>query len=272
MSLKDAIFKPYNSNKYLYRPFLVWNVRGKERTIIGEHIFNEAIGSLYANAIGWKKYPPEWGNDCFKEYVKKKSGANDKILEDKADDLLKKYEVIYDRNITSLKKWNNQNLNIHNEKCGEIDLLFLHNDRLFIGDSKHLISRYDMSNFRNDYNAFETSKKAYNKTMLRKIKFLNNNSHLIEEHFRVVRNDKNLAVEFSGIEGIFVVNTSTFLMYNNHFRIYTIKGFKELLTNTYKDMSYQLLVDEGDEQKLIKVDYPYFKKPTYFVFEPDDEN
>lgn len=269
MSLKDAVFKPYHINKYLYRPILVWNVKGVDRAIIGEFIFNEAIVSLYSNAIGWNKYPIEWGNDCFKAHIKSKVLVNDKILEDVAELELDQRGIIYDRNIKSLRKWNNQNTNIDNEKCGEIDLLFLLNNKLIICDSKHLISRYDMNNFRNDYAAFETAKKAYNKTMARKIAYLKDNLHLLGEHFQVVKNEKDFKLNFQDVEGIFVVNTPTFVMYNNEYRIYTIKSFKEFLSGTFKDTVYQLLIDDKEKQSLLRINYPYFRKPTYLIFSPE---
>ncbi|WP_316763697.1 hypothetical protein [Pedobacter aquatilis] len=272
MSLKDAIFKPYHINKYLYRPILVWNVKGVDRAIVGEFIFNEAIVSLYSNAFGWNKYPSEWDNECFKSYIKAKVVVNDKILEDAAELALNKQNVLYDRNITNLKKWNNQNINIHNDKCGEIDLLFVLNDKLYICDSKHLISRYDMNNFRNDYAAFETAKKAYNKTMRRKVAFLLENISHIQEHFQVLKNDRTLNVELKSVEGCFVVNTPTFVMYNNEYRIYTIKSFKEFLNGTFEDTTFQLLIDDEEKQTLLQVQYPYFRKPDYLVFNPEAED
>lgn len=272
MSLKDAILRPYHINKYLYRPILVWNVKGIDRAIVGEGIFNEAIGSLYSNAIGWEKYPVEWKNPCFAAYVRSKFISNDKILEDVAELELKKQDILCDRNVKNLKKWNNQHINIDNDKCGEIDFLFIFDRRLYICDSKHLISRYDMNNFRNDYAAFETQKKAYNKTMRRKISFIKENLHHLEEHFQVVKQEKDLKVDIDSVEGIFVVNTPTFLMYNNDYRIYTIRDFRKFLDGSFEDQEFQLLIDDEDKQTLLHIKYPYFRKPNYLIFssEVDD--
>lgn len=271
MSLKDAILKPYHINKYLYRPILVWNVKGVDRAIVGEYIFNEAVVSLYSNAFGWKKYPPEWENECFKDYIKTKAAINDKVLEDVAKAALVQNKVLHERNVKNLKKWNNQNISIDNDKCGEIDFLFVLNNTLYICDSKHLISRYDMNNFRNDYAAFETSKKAYNKTMSRKISFLKENIIHIQEHFQVVQNDRSLKIEIKNVEGCFVVNTPTFQMYNNEYRIYTVKSFREFLQGTFEDTVFQLLIDDEDKQTLLRVSYPYFRKPKYLVFAAETE-
>lgn len=54
-----------------------------------------------------------------------------------------------------------------------------------------------MNNFRNDYTAFETAKKAYNKIMSRKISFLKENIGLIQQHFKVSENNRKLKVELS---------------------------------------------------------------------------
>ncbi|MFV5688918.1 hypothetical protein ACM55M_09880 [Flavobacterium sp. ZT3R25] len=270
MSLKEAVYRPHNTTKYLYRPFLIWNVDGKDLTIVGDKIFIESIHSLCTNAFGWNKYPIEWENECFKKYIQSKVSKNDKILEDKAEKLLQENNVIYDRNLKYLKKWNHRNLNIDNDLCGEIDFLFIHNKSIYIADSKHLIARYDMNNFKNDSAYFERNKKAYNKTIKRKMNFLKANISDVQEHFQVKLNDKNLKIEDCTIEAIFIVNTPTFIMYNNEFRIYTLKSFRELLENTFIDQEYSLLIDEENNQKFLNVKYPYFQKPIYKVFDIKD--
>ncbi len=271
MPLKEAVYRPQNLNRYLYRPFLVWNVDGRNLTIVGEGIFIESINSLCSNAFGWNKFPIEWSNDCFSNYIKDKVIKNDKILEDVAENILKSNTIIFDRNITHLKKWNNQNLSIENEDCGELDFIFIYNKRIFIADCKHQIARYDMNNFKNDYSYFETSKKSFNKTLKRKLEYLKSKVNEIEEHFQVLNNDKNFKLNTSDLEGIFIINTPTFIMYNNDYRMYTIKAFEELVTGKYIDQSFQIIIEEEDQDKFLFVKYPYFKKPKYFVFDPEIE-
>ncbi|TPD69913.1 hypothetical protein [Flavobacterium microcysteis] len=267
MSLQDAVYKPHNLNKYLYRPFLIWNVNGKNLTFVGDRSFVESIMSLTTNAFGWNKYPIEWENPCFKEFIKNKVMYNDKILEDEAEKLLKTYDIIFDRNITYLKKWNGQHINIDNEECGEIDFLFIHNKKIIIADSKHQIARYDMNNFKNDRAYFETNKKSYNKTIKRKLTYLTSKIHEVQEHFQVLTNNKDLRIETFSFEGIFIINTPTFIMYNNEYRIHTLKAFKEILENKFIDQVYKLVIDEGDNQKILDINYPYFKKTSYKVMD-----
>jgi len=277
MSLQEAVYRPHNINKYLYRPFLIWNVDGKDLTFVGDKIFIESIHSLCTNAFGWNKYPTEWGNECFKNYIQAKVSSNDKILENKAEEILKNNKIIYDRNIKVLKKWTNHNFNIDNNSCGEIDFMFIHNERIYVADSKHQIARYDMNNFKNDAAYFDKNKKSYNKTIKRKVEFLKNRIGEIEEHFQVIRNDKNFKLNTSEIEAIFIVNTPTFIMYNNEFRIYTLKSFREFLGSNYVDQTFSLFIDEEDHQKFLNIKYPYFQKPNYRIlnlenFEEDDED
>lgn len=269
LSVSQAIFRPNNINKYLYRPILVWNVDGKERAIVGQNILGEALVSLYSNAFGWDKAPREWLNPCFKDFIKRKSLQNDKVLEDEIGKILNEINIFFDRNLKSLKKWNNQGLNINNHTCGEIDFLFIHNDTLYVCDSKHLISRYDMANFLNDYSSFE-KERGYNDTMRRKVEFLEEKKSLVQEHFQVLAGSKEYDVEYSKVEGIFVINTPTFIMFNNDLRIYTIKSFKEFVNNTFEDLEFEVFKDEADSTTILNVRYPYFRKPQYFEFNDFD--
>lgn len=269
MSLQDAVYKPHNLNKYLYRPFLIWNVDGKDLTLVGDRSFVESIVSLCTNSFGWNKYPIEWGNDCFKAFIKKKVMFNDKILEDEAEKLFKTNTTIFDRNITHLKKWNGQNFNIDNQDCGEIDFIFLHNNKIIIADSKHQIARYDMNNFKNDYAYFEVNKKSYNKTIKRKLDYLRPRINEVEEHFQVLLNNKEFKLDNYIFDAIFIVNTPTFIMYNNEFRIHTLKSLKDLIENNFIDQTYTILIDEEDHQKLLNISYPYFQKPNYRIFNLD---
>lgn len=271
LSISDAVYKPQNINRYLYRPFLIWNVDGKDLTIVGRGIFYESIVSLCTNSFGWGKFPTEWDSPCFRTFIQGKMAVNDKILEDAAEDLLKSNSIIYDRNVTSLKKWNNQGINIENDECGEIDFMFILNETIYVGDSKHHTARYDMNNFKNDYSAFETSKKAYNKTISRKLSFLSSRINDLEEHFQVVLNDRSFKLTKASLEGIFIINTPTFVMYNNPYRIYTLKSFREFVEGTFEDPKFTVIHDEEDETKFTTLTYPYFRKPEYVVFDNDDD-
>ena len=127
-----------------------------------------------------------------------------------------------------------------------------------------------MNGFKNDYSAFETNKKSYNKTMKRKIEYLQNKIFEIEENFQVILKDDCFKLRAAEIEGIFVINTPTFIMYNNQYRIYTLKSFEELITGKFKDKTFTIMDIDNDE--VVRFEYPYFRKPEYVVFENDEED
>ena len=269
MSLEEAVYRPHYINKYLYRPFLVWNVDGKDMTFVGDRSFVESIMSLCTNAFGWNKFPPEWQNECFKNFIKQKVEHNDKILEDEAEKIFKENSIVYDRNLTHLKKWNGQHINIENKECGEIDFIFIRKNKIYLADSKHQIARYYMNNFKNDYSYFEFGKKAYNKTIERKLKYLTKKINNVEEHFQVVENNRELSIKSFNLEAIFIINTPTFIMHNNQFRLYTLKLLEDLVKNQFIDQSFNLLIDEEGSQKILRVSYPYFQKPEYKTIDFD---
>ncbi len=271
MPLKESVYRPQNLNRYLYRPFLIWNVDGKDLTIIGNEIFDESILALLSNNLSWNKYPIEWENDCFKSIIQQLSNQNDKILENKVEKLLKENAIIYDRNITHFLKWNNQNEDIETGDCGELDFIFLYDNHVFIADCKHQTARFDMNNFKNDYSSFETGKKAYNKTLTRKLLYLKTKISSIEEHFQVLLENRALKITATSLTGIFIVKTPTFIMFNNEYRIYPILDFEEFVTGKFIDKKFTLFINEEDQSKLISIEYPYFKKPNYSVFDLDIE-
>jgi hypothetical protein len=188
-------------------------------------------------------------------------------LKDEAENILKDYAIIYDRNLTNLKKWNGQHLKIENDQCGEIDFLFLHNNKIYIADCKHQLARYDMNNFKNDFYYFEVKKKSYNKIIERKLNFLTKKIKEVEEHFQVIQNDKSLEIQSYQLEPIFIINTPTFIMHNNQFRIYTLRSLEDIVQNKFVDQNYNLIFDEVEEQRFLSVSYPYFKKPKYKIID-----
>jgi hypothetical protein len=266
LTLKDAVYRPQALNRYLYRPILIWNVEGEDLAIVGKNKIMESMVLLCTNAFSWNKFPLEWSNGCFKEYVKNLAIANNKILEDFSEEVFKVNKIIYDRNITHFKKWSNRNINIETDACGELDFIFIYDGKLFIADCKHSVLRNDMNNWKNDYAAFEINKNAYNKTMDRKIVFLEKVKDAIEEHFQVILQDRNFKLGAVAIEGIFIVNYPTFIMYNNRYRIYTLKGLEEIVTGKYRDPEYKVNVEENGVSRRLTIKYPYFQKPDYTLF------
>lgn len=189
LSLRDAIYKPDSLNRCLYRPILIWNVNDKPMAILGEAPFDHAISSLCINGFGWGKYPKEWKCKCFDEFVNRKKHENGIRLENAIEDVFRENNILYDRNLKFIRKYNNRNIDINNMP-GEIDFLFIHEGKIYVADSKYQMLRYDMNSFRNDYSYFN---EGYNLKLSQKIQFITEHLSDIEEHFQILKKDPNLS-------------------------------------------------------------------------------
>jgi hypothetical protein len=123
MSLLNLACKPYNLNRYLYRPIIVWNINDQDYAIIGPNAWSETMIQFVTNAIPWGKGPEEWmKNRCFKNYVHRKEDEHDKWLDDAVLEVLKTSNCNYDRNVKKLRG-NNGYINIDVPGLGEIDFI-----------------------------------------------------------------------------------------------------------------------------------------------------
>ncbi|MET7001627.1 hypothetical protein ABR189_29865 [Chitinophaga sp. H8] len=236
LSLRDAIYKPDNLNRCLYRPILIWNVNGKPMAILGEAAFDHAIISLCINGFGWGKYPKEWVCKCFDEFVNKQKHENGTRLENAIEKIFMENNILYDRNLKFIRKYNNRNININNMP-GEIDFLFIHEGRIYVVDSKYQMLRYDMNNFRNDYSYFN---EKYNLKLSQKIKFIADHLKEIEEHFQILKKDYEFKLKIDVVEGLFIINVPTFVMINNEHKIVTLFELLNMIGKgpTYKSYSF----------------------------------
>ncbi len=266
MSLLDLACKPSNLNRYLYKPVIVWNIDGNDFALLGKNSWSDTFIQLASNAIPWGKAPQEWiKNKCFKNYIHRKEDDHDTWLDDAVETKLVTNKILFDRNVKSIN-----NVNIDNELVGEIDFIIISEElrKIFIADCKHLLGRYDTPNQRNDYNAFVTGKKPYNKTLRRKIEWFKIHKDLIQKHFvNKYSNEKVDVMDFE-IEGIFIINTPTLYMYNSEYRIYDITQIEDVVTGTHKDPTFNFIIDNDNKENVIKINYPYFKKPEYKLFDP----
>ncbi len=273
MSLLDLACKPNNLKRYLFRPIIVWNVNGKEFAIIGPNAWTETMIQFATNALPWGKGPEEWmSNSCFKTYVHRKEDEHDKWLDDAVENIVKGNNCLYERNVTQLKGGKGF-VNIDVKGLGEIDFIVIASDvnKIFIVDCKHLMSRYDAANQKNDYNAFTKGSKktkSYNQTMLNKVSWFNDNLHLLESHFRAKYHLKQVDFSNFSLEGIFIVNTPTLYMYNSEFRIYVLNDLPHVLEGNYQDTTFFVNIEENEVSKIIKVSYPYFRKPELIDLDP----
>lgn len=261
MSLLDLSCKPYNINRYLYKPIIIWNVNGKDFAFLGKNVWTESMIQFATNAIPWAKVPKEWvENRCFKKYVHKKEDQHDKWLDDEVENILMKENCLYSRNIRKLRTPNGYE-NFDTKGLGEVDFIIVSHDtrKILIVDCKHLQSRYDPVNQRNDFNAFTIGPKkgkSYNETMSNKVKWFTSNQNLLQYHF-------DCDISRYSVEGIFIVNTPTLYMFNSEYRIYTVNQLASVLKGTFKDRTFIIHQQGEDGLKLLKINYPYFQKPKY---------
>lgn len=269
MSLLDLACKPYNLNRYIYKPILIWNIDGNDYALIGKSAWSETFIQLSSNAIPWGKAPKEWLlNKCFKKYLHKKEDDHDKWLDDDVEKKLQGLNLMYDRNVKKIIH-DNTTTDIDIQGLGEIDFIIISEIKniIYICDCKHLLGRYDTMNMKNDYNAFSIGPKSYNETLKRKIAWFSENTDLLTKHFNKKYNNSIDLTKFK-IEGIFIINTPTFYMYNSDYRIYAVGQIESVLQGTFTDKTFTILIRENEQDKYLNIEYPYFQKPTYLKFDP----
>lgn len=276
MPISTLIYKPYSLNRFLYRPFLIWMINSKPFYVLGLYSLDEAENSLILNAIPWGKYPDEWANNqSFKLHVDRKKDEHDKWLDNRVEKIIKETELMYDRNVKKLMA-KGKSVPITGKNLGEIDFLIISpvTRKILVTECKHLLGRYDMVNWRQDYEHFTKDGKtlSYNSRLKGKVQWLNENFDILEQHFQLKYKNSTLSLKGYTIEGVFVINTPTFYMYNSDFRIYTYHHFKDVLLGAYVDPTFTAWVEkeEGSIQYFIK--YPYLRKPNLLYFELLDED
>ncbi|MEM7550771.1 MAG: hypothetical protein AAF363_13900 [Bacteroidota bacterium] len=269
LSLKDLACKPHTMFRYLYRPILIWNIEGADFAVVAMNGFSESIIQLTTNAIPWGKAPEEWlANDCFKDYVHSKEDEHDKWLDDDVEQRLKNGKLHFFRNVTSIKVERGV-ISLNKKDVGEIDFIIIEHDRkkIFVADCKHLQGRYDMITQKNDFSNFTNGKKPYNKQIENKIKWARENNENLNYHYEQEYGSNYPNITDYEIEGIFIINTPTFYMFNSEFRIYTVDVFVDVLKGNLNDPEKIIFVDEGENSKKFKIKYPYFKKPDYALLD-----
>ena len=123
--IKKVIRKPYEIDRFLNRPILIWNIDRKDYCIICKYSMTEALDSLFHNAFPWNKAPKEWAaNPAFKIFLAKKEREHEKMLLDKVEQEIKRTTLLYQPNVKKFKT-KAQTIDIQNNQCGEIDFLVI---------------------------------------------------------------------------------------------------------------------------------------------------
>jgi len=268
LTIEDAILKPHSTKRYIFRPILVYKIGGSDRALVGKEKFAESIMVLSTNAIHWNAIFDEWLSlKCIQSFINKKGNEHDKILEDKIEEIVKCKGFLYCRNIKSFKQTaNKNNVNIDNGIAGEIDLIVInpHNKTIYVADAKYNRARYEAVGYRMDYSQFinlDKPKNSYETKLNKKADWVSKNLNVLEEHLSIVYNKSSIVLKDYKVEGIFIINTPTFYMFNGQFKAITLKQFADFIDGKYEYPDLHITDGEGDDETFMIVRHPYFRKP-----------
>lgn len=257
LPLKETILKPYSTERFLFRPYLIYNISGEPRLLTSEDKFAESMYVLATNAVQWNTINTEWRkNKKMELYVTRKGNDHDKHLEDEIEKILRANKLLFARNVKSFKTNQNNNVNIDNNKCGEIDFIILDNKRkhLIVADSKYNKTRFEGVGYRQDYSNFTSKNEPQ---LSRKIKWINENKEIVKQHFNKIYPNNNLDFDELEVKGLFIINTPSFYMFCSKFRTIAIKYLDRHFKN--EDI-YPDITIEFEPNKFKTYSYPYFKE------------
>jgi hypothetical protein len=158
----------------------------------------------------------------------------------------------FSRNIRSLKTITNDNVNIDNKDCGEIDFIIVdeQNNRLIVADSKYNKTRYEGVGYRTDYTNFT----KYETQIQKKINWVQGNIGIVQTHFRKIYKNDNIYFENFNVIGMFLINTPTFYMYNSKYLVLTLNKVEDFLNNV--DVNPMIKIQH--KNSTYEYEYPYF--------------
>jgi len=254
-SIEDVIYKPYSTERYMYRPILIYQIDGVSRALVGKGKFGESIYVLATNAISWNTIPLEWRkNKCMLKYMSRKGNEHDSILEDKVEEIIRKQGLRFVRNIKSFKRPDTDNINIDNEIAGEIDFILIDEkrNRIIVADSKYNKAKYEAVGFRTDNTNFITK---YEPKLKKKIDWIAGNKLIVQEHFKIIYNIDDFDISKYEVIGLFFINTPTFYMFNGAYKAITLNQLDNYLSEDFEEVSVSYTNEEGVDS-IIK--HPYF--------------
>jgi hypothetical protein len=151
-TIKMAATSPYTGKRIIHKPILTFNLDGTPCILTEQYTFSEALNTFFQNGITLGKIPSEWEHIQFMKKICKDYKAHHKnILEDPVEQSLKKNQINYQRNVKTLFAADGNHLSI-NDTPGEIDFIFLLNNKIYIADCKNLTKRYEMHGYYQDIN------------------------------------------------------------------------------------------------------------------------
>lgn len=256
MTILNCILKPYSTERYLFRPLLIYNIEGVKRAFISKNKLAESIYVLASNAILWNTLPNNWlQNVKMQKFINRKGDEHDKLLEDEFQKALQMNNFKFARNVKSLKTSTPNNFNINNHLCGEIDFIILNEKQnlVIVADSKYNKARYEGVGYRTDYSNF---KNKYEPQLSKKVQWIEQNLPIVESHFRKTYNKPDFSIKNYSVIGVFFINTPTFYMYNSKFIVITVSKINQYL----QDGNINKPINIEYEGLNYEYTYPYFSR------------
>lgn len=238
LSIDQSILKTQDERRYMYRPILQYKIDGEDYFCCGAHKWSESMTQLATNSFPFGQFPSEWKSiPGLNNFIKKVMNTHDKVLEDPAIDTIKKHELKFDRNITHLKKANNQNISLVKANLGEIDLAFINEQELiiYIAECKHNRSRYEFYNWNRDIKNF---REKYEAQLRNKSNWVQENKLEFLEHLELVHNCVISNKNKYRIVPLFIINAPTLYMYDSDFLVVTLHDLNLLLEGKHKTIQF----------------------------------
>lgn len=260
MSIEDAILKPYSTERYMFRPILIYEIDGVQRALVGEQKFRESIYVLATNALSWNTIPSDWRENIeMLRFMSQKGNEHDKILEDKIEAIILEKKLLYCRNIKSFKQPGKQNVNVNidNHLAGEIDYIIVNDElkTIFVADSKYNKARYEAVGYRTDNKNFIDK---YEPQLERKVNWVSENKQILQEHLKIIYNRDDIDLAEYNVQGVFFINTPTFYMFNGKYKAITLAQTANYLDGKY---AYPAVSYENQQGQTSIINHPYFTKP-----------
>ncbi len=258
LTIMDSVLNPQKNERYLYRPMLLLNTNQGQCVMISLAKWRESIATLTTNAIPWGYSPTEWLKvEGFRSYAQNKIDCHDMLLEDQAEIIFKKESIKFDRNIKSFKPIKGNNISCDVPEAGEIDFVFIDEvgKNIYVLECKHNRSRFDMVSFRKEYSNFN---KTYEPRLELKIKWIEKNIELVNEHFRLLYPNPRVDISKFAVIGAFLINAPNFNLYNGNLPYFTLTTLEQLIQGYYIEQKYEITLERESENLTFLVEKPYF--------------
>ncbi|WP_210465421.1 hypothetical protein [Rufibacter roseolus] len=268
--LEQSFLKMQENNRLMYRPIIEFkDINGNQYWLLGSGKTSESLHALRSNAILWGKLPNEWKQErALKQLEDKAELYREESMNELISNILNKYNLIYDKDISTLYDNKGKGYRIDTEAIGQIDLIIINEEhkRVFICECKNNRPRYDLYYWKSDHDQFSNSskKRNYEKQLTNKHQWASNNTKLIESHFNYSK-QKNYDFSEWTVEGMFILMSPSIYKNDGLFTTLTIEDLENFIINDFTSPyePFNFIHKSGKEYL---IEYPYLKN-TNILFE-----